>query len=199
MRILAFTDFHASIRALKKVRDKVLKFKPDLALCCGDLTVFEQNIVAVMAFLASLPVKILVIHGNHEEEKIVATLAARYSNIVFLHKKTFVYDDVLFVGYGGLGFVKRDPIFDKFAQSIDKKLKSAKRVVLMTHQPPFGTKLDKIYNSYVGNESFTKFIKKHKNTILALSGHIHETFGRKDMLGNTAVLNPGPEGVLIEL
>lgn len=199
MKLLAFTDFHASIAALKKVHGKAQKYKPDLALCCGDITVFEQNIAAVMARLGALPTKLLLIHGNHEEERVVGLLAKRYENILLLHKKTFLYNGVLFVGYGGQGFVKRDREFERFIQSIDKKLRTARCVVLMTHQPPFGTKLDRRYNSYVGNESFSKCIRKHKNILLALSGHIHETFGRKDKLGNALVLNPGPDGVIIEI
>ncbi|MBI4016210.1 MAG: metallophosphoesterase family protein [Candidatus Aenigmarchaeota archaeon] len=199
MRILAFTDFHASIAVLKKVYEKVRVHKPELVVCCGDITVFEQNISAVMARLADFPATVLLIHGNHEEEKVVAAIARKHKNLVFIHKKTFEHNGVLFVGYGGQGFVQKDLRFERFIKSVDKKLRSAKRVVLMTHQPPFGTALDRVYNHYSGNYSFTKCIKKHKNIILALSGHIHETFGRKDRLGSAVLLNPGPEGVLVDI
>jgi len=199
MKLLAFTDFHASIVALRKVRENILRHKPDLAVCCGDLTVFEQNIVSVMRVLGSLPVKLLLIHGNHERPHVVARLAKKYKNIIWLHKRTYQVGDVLFVGYGGQGFVRRDLEFERFMRSNDTDVRKAGRVVLVTHQPPFKTKLDRLYWSYVGNESFSASIKKYKNIVLALSGHIHETFGKKDKLGNALVLNPGPFGTIIEV
>ncbi|MBI4147722.1 metallophosphoesterase family protein [Candidatus Woesearchaeota archaeon] len=199
MKLLAFTDFHASIVALRKVRENILRHKPDLAVCCGDLTVFEQNIVPVMRVLGAIPVKLLLIHGNHEQPHVVARLAKKYKNIVWLHKRTYRVGDVLFVGYGGQGFVRRDLEFERFMRSIDTDVRKAGRVVLVTHQPPFKTKLDRLYWSYVGNESFSNSIKKHKNIVLALSGHIHETFGKKDKLGNALVLNPGPFGTIVSL
>ncbi len=197
MKLLAFTDFHASIVALKRVEEKIQKYKPDLVLCCGDLTVFEQNIKGVMARLGAFPVKTLVIHGNHEEDVVVAAHARKYKNIVFMHKRLYESEGVLFVGYGGQGFVHQDREFERFVAKEQKRIRMAKTVVLMTHQPPFGTRLDLLYDAYVGNVSFSAWIKKTRNVVLAVSGHIHETFGKKDVLGSAVVLNPGPAGMMI--
>ena len=51
MRILAFTDVHADIRLMRHVAAFVKKANPDVVVCCGDITVFEQHIVPVMAWL----------------------------------------------------------------------------------------------------------------------------------------------------
>ena len=197
MKLLAFTDFHASVVALKSVCEKIRKHKPDLVLCCGDMTVFEQNIGGVMARLGALPVKVLVIHGNHEEDTTVAAHARKYPNVVFMHKRLYQEGDVLFVGYGGHGFVRRDRGFERFVAREKKKLSLAKKIVLMTHQPPYGTKLDILHDAYVGNESFSEWIKKTSALVLAVSGHIHETFGKKDVLGSAVLLNPGPDGMIV--
>lgn len=199
MKILAFTDFHASVTALKHINTIIKKHKPDLAICCGDITVFEQHIDAVMKRLGNINTPLLLIHGNHEEPEIVNKLSKKYSNITFLHKRTTTINNTIFIGYGGEGFIRRDKTFEQFMKIIDKKIRTAQQAVLITHQPPYGTNLDSIHNDYVGNQSFTTCIKQHPNIILALSGHIHETFGKKDKLNNTTLLNPGPFGTLITL
>ena len=74
-----------------------------------------------------------------------------------------------------------------------------KKNVLVFHQPPFGTKLDKISEvGHVGNKSMTKIIKSIK-PILSVSGHIHETFNITDKIGKTILINPGPEGRIISI
>ena len=35
--------------------------------------------------------------------------------------------------------------------------------------------------------------------MLALSGHFHETFGVDDKIGKSLLLNPGDEGIIIEV
>ena len=44
MKILAFTDLHSSYDALKKLRNKIKKKKPDIIVCAGDISVFEQGL-----------------------------------------------------------------------------------------------------------------------------------------------------------
>jgi len=75
-----------------------------------------------------------------------------------------------------------------------------KKIILITHGPPYKTKLDYIdyLKEYVGCKSYTTFIKKYK-PILALSGHIHETFGKKDKTGQTEIINPGANGMIIKI
>ncbi|MBI4141431.1 metallophosphoesterase family protein, partial [Candidatus Woesearchaeota archaeon] len=104
----------------------------------------------------------------------------------------------LFVGYGGGGFGNIDKGFETFTEKIQENIKNEK-IILLTHGPPYGTKLDHIYKHYAGNISYRKFITKQKNTILAISGHLHETIGAQDQLGSTLLINPGPYGVVIEL
>ena len=86
----------------------------------------------------------------------------------------------------------------RIAHKYKAKMKGYDKVVFVTHQPPYGTKIDKVYGHFAGNKSFTGFIKETQ-PILAISGHLHETAGKKDMIGKTLVINPGPKGTLIKL
>ena len=58
--------------------------------------------------------------------------------------------------------------------------------------------MDKLNGSFVGNKSYTSFIKKHQPDVV-LCGHIHENAGKEDKIGKSRILNPGPTGMLINL
>ena len=104
MKILAFTDTHGSLLALKRIEQKTKTQKPDLLVCAGDISIFEHGIVGIMRRLNKLNKKIIMVHGNHEDEATFIKLSKLFRNIIFVHKTIFIYDDVLFLGYGGGGF-----------------------------------------------------------------------------------------------
>jgi len=63
---------------------------------------------------------------------------------------------------------------------------------VVTHDPPYGTQLDRTSGKHVGSRAVLSFIKKHQPDIL-LCGHIHESKG-KDYIGKTRAVNPGTFG-----
>ena len=63
---------------------------------------------------------------------------------------------------------------------------------VVTHDPPYGTHLDRTSGKHVGSRAVLNFIKKHQPDIL-LCGHIHESKG-KDYIGKTKAVNPGTFG-----
>ena len=198
MKILAFADLHESITCLKKIEQKIEKHKPDVIVNLGDFTVFEQNIEGVLERLAKFGIPVWILHGNHETDTVCQKLCQRYG-LRFIHKQIFSLNDVVVVGHGGGGFALVDKDFERFIKANEKKLKS-KKVLLLTHAPPNNTKIDYIdyLDEHVGCKSYTRFIKMH-NVVVALSGHIHETEGKKGRLGKTLLANPGPEGEIFEI
>lgn len=198
MKVFAFSDLHASQKCLKIIEKKVKKSNPDVILCAGDFTVFEQNIEDVMNRLNKLG-RVMLIHGNHETAELVRDLCKTRKNLRFCHKKIIPVKQFLLVSHGGGGFNYRDKDFEQFIKENKDKLKS-KKLIFMTHAPPYGTKLDFIdyLENYVGCISYTKFIKKYK-PILSVSGHIHDTTGQVDFVNKCEVVNPGPKGLLREL
>jgi len=64
------------------------------------------------------------------------------------------------------------------------------KFILVTHNPPFGTKLDKVETGeHVGSKVIREFIEKEK-PLLAISAHIHEA-GGIDKIGKTTIFYPG--------
>ena len=201
MKILAFTDIHGSLSALKRIEQKVKLQKPDLLVCAGDVSIFEHGIIGIMRRLNKLNKKILIIHGNHEDSSTFIKLSKLFKNIIFIHKKHFIEENVLFLGYGGGGFSVVDGKFDNIAKiKFKNMLKNieGKKIILVTHAPPYKTNLDKIANSYCGNKSIRNFVEKNKIDLL-ICGHLHENFGKEDKINKTKVINPGPFGKILIL
>jgi Icc-related predicted phosphoesterase len=99
----------------------------------------------------------------------------------------------------GSGFALIDPKFEAIAAQFEKMVRGKKKkLVLVTHAPPYGTELDRISDGHCGNKSIRNFILKIK-PVYALSGHIHECNYKSGMLGTTKILNPGPEGRIITI
>jgi Icc-related predicted phosphoesterase len=68
---------------------------------------------------------------------------------------------------------------------------SKKPMVLVTHQPAWGTTVDlQASTRHKGSRSVRSFIESHQ-PLLAVSGHIHEAYGT-DQIGSTLLVNPGP-------
>lgn len=64
------------------------------------------------------------------------------------------------------------------------------KTVYVTHSPPWGTSLDRMYDGRsVGSRAIRAFIERHRPP-LTLHGHIHESPG-VDRIGATVSVNPG--------
>ena len=197
MKILSFTDMHESLTALNRLKKD--SKKADVIVCCGDISIFEGGLEFMMEELSAIKKEIIVVHGNHEDEKNMKRLC-KAKNVHFIHKNKKEIDDVLFIGYGGGGFDFEDPKFEKMIPKFEKWIKDSKskKVVLVTHAPPYGTKLDDLYGESVGNISFREFLIKGKVDMM-LCGHLHENFNKKDILNKTIIINAGPNGKIITI
>jgi len=196
MKLLAFTDPHESLVAIKEVEKKAKN--AELLVCAGDISIFEQELDAFLARINKIGKTVLLIHGNHEGEQLTETLCQGLKNLVFIHKKLHRIGNYVFIGYGGGGFDEREPDFEKFIEKNIAKIKPDEKIVLITHGPPYGTRLDVIGKGHHGCKSYAKYIRILKPE-LYICGHFHETFGLKDKLGKTLIINPGPKGMLVEI
>lgn len=194
MKLLAFTDIHGSISAINKIKQKVKA--ADYLVCCGDITIFETNIEEILTQIDKIGKPVLMIPGNHESEELMDGMCKIFDNLISIHKHPHKIGDTLFLGYGGGGFSFKDPDFAKTMKRYAKQMKAAKKVVIVTHAPPYGTKVDMVLDQHTGNITMRKFIEKSQPTLF-ICGHIHECNGKRDKLGETKIVNPGPFGKLL--
>jgi len=198
MKILVFVDLHGSKKAMKKI--KKLSSKVDLIVCAGDISIFGNKLDELLFELNSVEKKILVIPGNHEDFSELKKLCKLFGNIDYIDNGMLKLDNYLFFGYGDGGFSKEDSKFEKLSKKFDKEIKKHKdcKIVLVTHAPPYKTKLDNIHGERCGNKAIRKFIERNKIE-LAVSGHLHENAGKEDKIKGCRLMNPGPFGKIVDI
>jgi Icc-related predicted phosphoesterase len=192
MIICAFTDLHADRKSFIQVKKKAEK--ADLIICTGDMSIFGRGLEAVGLLLEQFNKKVLLVPGNHELEEEIAVISSK--NLLNMHKMVYTHKGITFLGHGGGGFTRTIPDFAPFVKTIKEKTKID---VMLVHQPPYGTKLDKLdIYGHVGNKDYTNFIEKVQPTIV-FCGHLHENFHKSDTIKKTLIVNPGPDGELYEI
>ncbi|MFH1649954.1 MAG: metallophosphoesterase family protein [Candidatus Woesearchaeota archaeon] len=196
MQLLVFADSHGQASVFKEIGEK--SKKADVVICVGDFTFFGHDTEKWMNEMNSWEKPVIIVHGNHESEREVSKLSKSMNNITFIHKSYSILNDIAFIGYGGDGFSEEDPSAE-IALKAAAKICRGKKIVMVLHQPPHGTNVDYLpWLGHVGNQSYTKAIMDIQ-PIFAFSGHLHETFGKKDEIGKTIIANPGPRGQFFEL
>ncbi|MDP2749277.1 MAG: metallophosphoesterase [Nanoarchaeota archaeon] len=197
MKFLAFADMHGNRKQLEKLVRRAKKEKVDFIVCAGDISIFERRLNEMLSVLGKSKLPVFIIPGNHESDSLLAKLSKKHK-LFFLHKKIFEIDGFFIAGFGGGGFSLTDRDFEKTAKKFYKVFKKNRNFILITHAPPYRTKVDLIGRSHCGNKSIANFIKLSQ-PLVAISGHLHETEGKKDKIGKTLVVNPGMKGMVIEL
>ena len=122
----------------------------------------------------------------------------KFDFLVNIHLKKHKINNVVFFGFCTGGFSKVDHELEE--AMLDLKFNDKEKLVLVSHGPPFGTKLDYLENlqSYRGSKTLREFIKKfHPKFVIC--GHLHENEKKEDKLGDTIILNPGKYGKIIEV
>ena len=198
MKILAFTDLHADKKLLQELVVRAKKPDVDLVVCSGDYTVFGRGMGVVLEGLESIGKPVYLIPGNHEEKGDLFERSLQgLKHCQSLHQGEILIGDYVFLGYGGGGFAQEDAAFRKIARTWYGKY-NGKKIVFVTHGPPYNTKLDLLPAGHVGNKDYRKFIERIKPKV-AISGHLHETVDEVDSIGKTKLVNPGWDGMIIEL
>ncbi|MEK6969660.1 MAG: metallophosphoesterase [Nanoarchaeota archaeon] len=197
MKFLTFTDLHEDKVVLKELVKRAAQPDIDFIVCCGDISTFGRGLTLVFKSFEAVKKPFYVIPGNHEEGEILTKALTGFSNCHNFDRQAIKIEGYVFLGYGGGGFSVQDETFRKLARQWYGKYKEEK-VILVTHGPPFGTALDLMGQKHVGNKDFRQFIDRIKPKI-AISGHLHEAVGKMDTLGKTKLINPGWEGMVVEL
>ena len=197
MKILAFGDLHGNKSALKRL--KVKAKGADIVVSSGDITWFGKDFDLILKELNKFGKTVLLIHGNHETMDEMKRRISKFDFIEFIHSGSYRLGNYVFFGYGGGGFSKTEKVLEKIIKKFKKTLKKGDKVVFVSHAPPINTKCDFIPgHGHAGSDSVRKFIEIIKPWY-NINGHIHETFSRRDKIGDTIVINPGPEGKLLRI
>jgi uncharacterized protein len=197
MKFLTFVDLHEDKKYLKELIKRASQDDIDFVVCAGDITLFGRGLRYILKQFNNLNKKVYLIPGNHESDRMFKEVISDYPNCINFNHKVIKKDDYVLLGYGGGGFSAQDPEFRKISREWYSKYQDSK-VILVTHGPPANTTIDLLEKRHVGNLDYRKFVERIKPKLM-ICGHLHETAGMQDKIDKTIVINPGWEGMVIEL
>ncbi len=200
MRVLFFSDLHNDLNALRRLINA--SRETDLVICAGDLTNKERNLKEIINELRVINNKLIIIPGNNESINSLRS-ECENNNITFLHNNVIKIDKYNIAGIGGC--LKRPELINAFNQLTEHELrvilnnfKGLSNLILVTHSPPRNSLGLTKYGYNIGSESILEFIKSEQ-PLISVCGHVHETAGKEELIGNTRVINAGKKGVIIDL
>jgi uncharacterized protein len=194
MRFLVLADIHGHDTFLREI----LKAEPDrdAAIILGDLTQRGGAAEAekIMTLVATAGQRVLAVPGNMDRPDVLAFLTASGCS---LHGTGVIVGDTGFFGAGGSNRTPFHTPFELAEEELERLMLSglqsvqrAARKVLVSHTPPFRSKLDRIgLGTHAGSEAVRRFLKLHP-VDYCLCAHIHEAAG-EDTVEGVRCLNPG--------
>ncbi len=216
MKFLTFTDIHQDRVALGRLVARAREEDIDFVLCAGDISTFGTGLQVVLKAFNEVGKPFYVIPGNHEEQgTMLSTAVGFYPFCVNVHKSALEVEDFVLLGYGGGGFAQEDAGFRSLARDW-YGMYNGRKIIFVTHGPPFGLKVDYLADvgegklsggklvggerigRHVGNKDYRKFIERI-NPKMVVCGHLHETAGVIEKVGRTVIINPGWEGKVVEV
>lgn len=195
MKFLVLADIHGQLDYLS-VLEPVVGDCVGIVLA-GDITDFggAEQARFILSSLSVYGKPLLAVPGNCDLPKAAEELKKKD---ISLHGNRIEIGGIQFVGVGGSvpmpGVASNEAgenDFHRVLETCAAGLNPGDNVVLVTHQPAWGTRLDlRDSGRHSGSAAVRDFIERYQ-PILAISGHIHEASGI-DQLGATTLLNPGP-------
>lgn len=200
-KILILSDMHGDRTAVKKAKELAKKEKFDMIVYLGDfsekLRDVERNVDDAKHLIEGLKgvAKVYALFGNCDSPEVRKLLEEEG---ISFHNKIILLGKTAIAGWGGShptpfntpSEFKEEEIEESVGKLIsDAKKKGAKRVILLTHEPPARTNADLIQVGHVGSEALRRIIDKHQPE-LHVAGHIHEAKS-EDLVGRTKVINVG--------
>jgi putative phosphoesterase len=187
MRLLCLSDIHGYVRNVPVLIERELGEGVDCIVICGDLTQMGDYSDArdVAAQFMMSGIRIFAVHGNMDTTGVLRFLEDEKLSI---HGRSVDYAGVTFIGLGGGGVspfntpaeYSESEMAELLARSIRSGSVDGTRI-LVSHTPPYGTRLDRLSSGkHVGSSAVKDFIKS-ENINLCISGHIHESRGIDDV------------------
>lgn len=193
MKLFSISDMHGSIKFIDPAAELISE--ADIVTISGDIssTGKVNDAEKVISQIEKYNSNIVAVHGNWDRIEVHDMLVERGYGI---HSSGKIIDEIGFFGVGG-----SNPTPMKTASEYDEeeiyqflepgyaKVKNAKKIVLISHSPPYNTRDKTFLGLRGGSESVRDFLEK-KPVNLCISGHIHEAFGMSN-IGQCLIINPG--------
>ena len=197
MKILAFSDVHTDLEAAARLVEAARD--ADVVVCAGDLASVHDGLEPTVEGLAAIDAPTVLVPGNNETDAALREACSGWGAATVLHGEAAEIDGRSFFGLGaGVPVTPWDWSFDLTEDEAAAMLSGCPRdAVLVVHSPPKGH-VDLSGGTHLGSEAVLGAIEDRR-PILALCGHIHDSWGEEATIGPTRVINLGPNGKLVDV
>lgn len=194
LRLLVFGDIHSRLGMLEKLLKLAQGLKADAALVTGDLTNEATRSISKKiesAISSSFP-RVFFVPGNEDSDEILGLFEGSGQS---LQKRVGEFNGFSFIGIGGAKpvycYYRRNLGELEAGKFLSENWPSGKPVVMLAHNPAFGTSLSKSSSGRdLGLQAFREAIEERQPLLFA-HGHVHESAGC-EKIGKTLCVNAGP-------
>ena len=197
MKLLAFSDLHCDLEAAARL--VAASEEADVVVGAGDFASVHSGLEPTIEALRAIQRPTVLVPGNNETEAALREATAGWEAATVLHGEGIEIAGVSFWGLGaGIPITPWDWSFDLDEPEAERMLAGAPvGCVLVVHSPPRGYADVSGGGEHLGSTAILEAIEA-KRPPLAVCGHIHESWGRREQVGSTEIVNLGPSGTLLE-
>ena len=198
MRILAFSDLHRDLDQAARLVE--MSADADVVIGAGDFASVHEGLEPAIDALAGIETPTVLVPGNNETDDALRAAAESWPAATVLHGERTDVDGVEFFGLGaGIPITPWDWSFDLSDEEATERLAACRQgAVLVVHSPPYGHADASSAGDHLGSAAILAAIEDVQPR-LAVCGHIHESWGERSRVGQTEVVNLGPDGTWLKV
>jgi Icc-related predicted phosphoesterase len=198
VKLLLFSDLHASTSAARRLVDRARSVDVDVVVGAGDFGNQRRQVGVCIDVLRAIAKPAVLVAGNNESVEELTEAAACWPQAQVLHGSQITIGGVPFFGIGG-GI----PVTPFGAWSYDFTEEQAaallagcpERCVLISHSPPRGLAVDRTSRGQNVGSTAVRDAVIRAMPRLVVCGHIHDSAGQQELIGSSPVINVGPGGI----
>ena len=199
VKLLTFSDIHDDLHAASHLIKQSAKV--DVVVGAGDYKMPHNDLGEIIRSLMKIEKPTVLVSGNCENAEELKDACRAWPNAHALQGEQVTLGGISFFGIGG-GI----PITPFGSWSYDFSENEAWQMlkncppggVLISHSPPKGI-LDISSNGESLGSTAVRETIIAKNPQLVVCGHIHASAGQIEHLGDTTIINAGPQGIIWDL
>ncbi len=196
MKLLLFSDLHCDKAAARHLVE--LSSQVDCLIGAGDFGTCRRRVGDTIGVLQEITLPAVLVPGNSESAEELRAACAAWPTAHVLHGSGVMIQGIDFFGIGG--GIPVTPFGEwsyDFTEEEARQLLSScpSNAVLVSHSPPHGAVDMSSQGVRLGSRAIYECTQQ-TNPRLVVCGHIHESAGQMEKVGDTPIVNAGPAGIV---
>ena len=196
MRFLLFSDVHCNVGKCRSIAERAAEF--DIVIGAGDFAIQRKGLEKSIDVLKVIETPTVLVPGNGESDDELRAACEGWSAAHVLHGNGCEINGVWFYGLGG--GVPPTPFgawsFDLEEETAASMLADCQSGgILIVHSPPQGA-VDIDSGGVHRGSPVIRQVVETKRPKLVVCGHIHDSWEQQEQIGDSTIINAGPNGMI---